>query len=382
MAKQEVTTRPWCPFCGQNIEKPREPVQRKMDEFTMGVCRCGAVYTCDATGHNVGAAMVECLVHACNDNWDLAWDLIPEQDYLTGRLENYDEVTNQVLPQGNIDGRYVRGVLYFVRLHKDIAEITKLWENKNPAAKEVKAEAADKESRPTDDSVPPLEPARDPKRKKKRASKKIVKELMIQQDIDGLLDYAFDDLRTLRFMQRLLYDPVEDNRWLYAWIIGQVCRRLSTRKPGAVSDLLHRLYEACTDSAATHWGLLETVGSIIAARPDIFGGFARHMYMFRGAPSNRVIVLWALGTIAAANPDIIRSTPFFSLFDFISHRDSFTRGHAARLFGNIQAGEVKGEIEKLIDDPAKVTVYEQGLPVYTTVGELAGEALARINSKD
>ena len=379
MARQNPTTRPWCPFCGQNIEKPREPVQRKMEEFTMGICQCGAVYTCDATGHNVGAAMVECLVHACNENWDMAWDLIPEDDYLTSRLENYDEVTNQVLPQGSLDGRYVRGVLYFVRLQKDIAEISKLWEKKNPAA----------DTEPVKDNVqvinqdaPPLEPERDPKRKKKRANKKLIKELMIARDIDRLVDFAFDDLRTLRFMQRMLYDPLDDNRWLYAWIIGQVCCRLSTRKPGAVSDMLHRLYEACTDSAATHWGMLETVGSIIAARPDIFGGFARHMYMFRGAPSNRVIVLWALGTIAAVNPEIIRGTPFYSLFPFIPHPDSFTRGHAVRLFGNIQATEVKGEIEKLIADSAKVTVYEEGLPVHTTVGELAREALKKINSKE
>ena len=380
MAEQNPTTRPWCPFCGQNIEKPREPVQRKMDEFTMGVCQCGAVYTCDATGHNVGSAMVECLVHACNDNWDLAWDLIPEEDYLTGRLENYDEVTNQVLPQGNLDGRYVRGVLYFVRLQKDIAEISKLWEKKKPAAPAAEPEIAEEQT--AGHTAPALEPEKDPKRKKKRANKNKIKELMIARDIDGLVDFAFDDLRTLRFMQRMLYDPLEDNRWLYAWIIGQVCRRLSTRKPGAVSDMLHRLYDACTDSAATHWGLLETVGSIIAARPDIFGGFARHMYMFRGAPSNRVIVLWALGTVAAVNPDIIRGTPIYSLFSFIPHPDSFTRGHAVRLFGNIQASEVKGEIEKLIDDQAKVTVYEEGLPVYTTVGKLAGEALNKINSKE
>ncbi len=380
MAKKNVTTRPWCPFCGQNIEKPREAVQRKMDEFTMGVCQCGAVYTCDPTGHNVGAAMVECLVHACNGNWDLAWDLLPEQDYLTARLENYDEQTNQILPEGNIDGRYVRGVLYFVRLQQDIAEVTKLWDKKENAGAGPPAETEN--TRDSKTSAPPLEPERDPKRRKKKADKKTISALMIARDIDGLLDFAFDDLRTLRFMQRMLYDPVEDNRWLYAWTIGQVCRRLSTRQPGKVSDLLHRLYEACTDSAATHWGLLETVGSIIAARTDIFGGFARHMYMFRGAPSNRVIVLWSLGTIAAVNPAIIRSTPFYSLFTFISHSDSFTRGHAVRLFGNIQATEVKGEIEKLIDDEAGVTVYEEGQPIHTTVGQLAREALAKIKNKE
>ena len=71
------------------------------------------------------SAMVEPLVYACNDNWDFAWELMPEDDYLTGRIENYDEITHQVVDIKNIDGRPVRGVLYFVRLHTEIAEISR-----------------------------------------------------------------------------------------------------------------------------------------------------------------------------------------------------------------------------------------------------------------
>ena len=113
-----------------DVGKPTDGVQRKMREFPMGVCECGAVYVSDATGHNIGAAMVECLVSACNDQWDLAWELIPEDDYLTGTLDNYDEVTHQVVPKRNLDGRAVRGVLYFVRLHKEMAELVKRYEQK------------------------------------------------------------------------------------------------------------------------------------------------------------------------------------------------------------------------------------------------------------
>ena len=88
-----------------------------MREFPLGRCECGAVYVSETTGHNVGAAMVECLVNACGGNWDLAWDLLPEDDYLTGQLDDYDEVTHQVVPERFLDGRAVRGVLFFVRLH-------------------------------------------------------------------------------------------------------------------------------------------------------------------------------------------------------------------------------------------------------------------------
>ena len=374
MAKNaQIKTRPWCPFCGQDVGRPQEPLQRKLDEFSVGECQCGATYTCDPTGFNVGAAMVEAIVHACDDNWDLAWELLPEVDYLTGRIDNYDEQTHQVYELKNVDGRKVAGVLYFVRLNRELAALaTRLHTDKDAK------DSALCEEDPASD-LPAMEPVREPKRTKKRADKGTVTRMVAEQDIDSLVDLAFDDLKTLRFIQRLLYDPDEGKRWQCAHVLGQVCRRLSTRKPGAVSDLLHRLYEACSDSAAAHWGLLESIGSIIAARPDIYGAFARHLLMHRGVPSSTVQVLWALGTLAEKRPDLVRATPFYSLFPYVSHPEPTIRGHAVRLLGRIVATEVESEIEKLTGDQAGLTIYEQGQPVRTTVAELAREALARLH---
>ena len=342
-----------------------------MNEFTAGRCQCGAVYTCDPTGFNVGAAMVECMVYACNDNWDLAWELTPDEDYISGRLDKYDEQTHQVVELGNLDGRKIKGVLYFIRLSRDYAELSKNLENHKTKQGVITGSEGNRD-------IPEMEPARDPKRKRKRASKQDVEKMAEASDIDALVDLAFDNLKTLRYLQRLLYVPDEAKRWQYAHIIGQVCRRLSTRKPGAVSDLLHRMYEACTDSAATHWGLIESIGSIIAARPDIFGGFTRHLLMFRNTPSSMNHVLWALGTIAAKRPDLVRSTPFYSLFPFVTNPDPTTRGLAVRLFGMIDAQEVKSSIAELSGDKEQIIYYSDGKPVHTTVGELAREAITKI----
>jgi hypothetical protein len=370
MVKPLIKVRPWCPFCGQDVNEPREPVQRKMNEFKVGTCQCGAVYTSDPTGFNVGSAMVECLVYACDDNWDFAWELTADEDYLTSIIDNYDEQTHQVYETKNVDGRKVKGVLYFVRLTRDFAELSKNLKDHRQKTDEQLLKPA------TKFVIPPMEPARDPKRKKKKAVKAEIQQLVFAVDIDALVDFCFDDAKTIRFMQRLLYDPDEEKRWLCAHVIGQVCARLSTRKPGVVSDLLHRMYESCSDSASTHWGLLETIGSIIAARPDIFGGFARHLLMYRNVPSSRVQVLWAMGTIAEKSPEVVRSTPIYSVFPYVNSPEPITRGHAIRLLGRIRAQELKGEIEKQVDDTAQVTIYENGLPVRTTVGELAREALS------
>ncbi len=370
-SKAEELLKPWCPFCGMDVGRPAYGAERKLREFAQGTCECGAVYVSDPTGHNIGAAMVDCLVNACNGQWDLAWELIPEDDYLTGIVENYDEVTHQVVPKRNLDGRAVRGILYFVRLHKEMATLVKRFEHKK-TDETAPAEAG-----------PVVEPALDPKRVKKRADKKAVKTMAEARDIDGLVTLFFDDHKVLRYLQRLLYDPTPGANYRTAWVIGQVCGRVATREPGPVADMLHRLFEASSDSAASSWGMVETIGAIIAARPDIYGAFTRHLFNFMGDPGTREAVLWGLGEIAAAKPELIRkSTPFYALFPVLNHNFPMLRGLALRLFGRIKADEAEMQIMGLQFDKTPVTIYEQGQPVETTVAALSIEATRNIHKDD
>ena len=93
-------------------------------EMPVGACDCGAVYACDVTGHNLGTAMIEALVLGCDGDWDLAWDLLPEEDYLTEEVTDYDYESHLVVHSRAYEGRNIRGVLYFIRLHRDIREVT------------------------------------------------------------------------------------------------------------------------------------------------------------------------------------------------------------------------------------------------------------------
>lgn len=337
--KIDVEVRPWCPFCGLDVGRPTETAQRKMTEFPVGSCDCGAVYVCDATGHNVGSAMVECLVYACSDEWDLAWELIPEDDYLTGRIEQYDELTHQVIPKGNLDGRAVRGVLYFVRLHKEVAEIADRFRVKQES--EIPSNPDDPRAGAV---IPDVEPVRDPSLPRRKTSKREVKKLAAAGDVDTLVELSLDDKRTLRFLQRLLYQPDAAGRYRTAWILGQVCSRVATREPAPVADLLHRLFEACNDSAATPWGMVEAIGAIIAQRPDIYGAFTRYLLNFMGEPTTQEAALWGLGEIAAIRPDLVRKTPFYSTFHFLNHDNPVMRGLMARLLGRIKAEEASLQI--------------------------------------
>lgn len=373
--KNHIELKPWCPFCGMDVGRAREAVQRKLNEFPVGQCECGAVYVCDATGHNVGSAMVECLVHACNDDWDLAWELLPEEDYLTGRVENYDDVTHQVVETRNLDGRAVRGVLYFVRLHKEIADVVARVEQKRAGGESGAA--------PEPGAAAPGRTAR-PERKgpRKRADKRLVKQLAQQGDIDELVELAFDDKKTLRFLQRLLYAPVEDERQHTIWVLGRVCGVVAESEPGQVADLLHRLFEACADSASTSWGMVEAIGSVVASRPDIYGAFSRYLLNYLGDPQRMAGVLWALGEIGGVRPDLIRKMPFYSLFKYLEHDNAVVRGLTVRMLGRIKAREAAFQLMGLKADQSEIIIYEQGQPVRVTVSELVDRAVENIHKTD
>jgi len=365
MSKATLKTRPWCPFCGQDVGKPRYPDKRKLGEFALGNCECGAVYASDPSGFNVGAAIVELLVHACDDNWDMAWDLLPGEDYLTGRIEDYDEVTHQVVEKRNLDGRIIRGVLYFIRLQENMADLTTRFagkENSSASAREVQVEKQP-----------------DPKRKKQKANKLLVREMVQSRNADGLVALCFDDKKTLRLLQRQLYEPDEEKLWAIAGLIGEVCSRVATRKPGMVSDLLHLLFEACADSASSNWGAVEAIGSIIAERPDIYGSFTRHLLAYIGDPSTRAQVLWALGSIAEKRPDLVRNTSFYQLIGLLDSPVALEKGYMLRILGRLKAKEVAGKIRMLQDDTTVLTICENGLPVQTDIGTLAKVALKLID---
>lgn len=370
MKKGMIKKPPWCPFCGQKVEKASDAIERKMHEFPVGRCQCGAVFACDVTGHNVGAAMVETLIFACGNNSELAWELYPEEDYLTGRVENYDEITHQVIDTGNLDGRPVRGVLYFVRLHTEMSELVERLGAKQFAENELQKVPG---------FNPQIEPPPDPSRVKQRANKKKVKDMADALDVDGLVSLCLDDKKTLRLLQRRLYDPLEENRWQMAWLIGEVCARIATYDPGQVSELMHRLFEACSDSAAANWGMVETLGSVIARRPDIFGAFTKHLLNYLGDDSTQVQVIWALAEIAEARPDLIRDTPFFNLFHFLSHPRAEVRGQIARLLGRIRATEAAIQLMALSNDEEPFKIWDNGAFLETTVASEAAKAIQLIH---
>jgi len=359
---RDIIEKPSCPFCGMLIERPRELATRMPQEMPVGKCACGAVYAYDVTGHNLGTALSEALVFGCNGDWDLAWDLLPEEDFQEKQVENYDIETHLVVYGRVYQGRRISGTLYFIRLHKDVREVTE-------EGAQRRLEKATEVSRGT--STRP--------RDGKSLSKQEVEVLVKEYHLGPLIEVAAQDKRIIRNLQRLIYSPDQLLRWRATDALGKVSAVIAVYDPGAISKLLQRLFTAVSDTAASNWGCIDAIGEIISNRPDQFAGYSPQLYQYASDRALLPEVLRALGKIGGAKPDITRKKAYLFV-PLLQDPDTEIRGYATILLGNLGAHEAKEDILKLVDDPVPMELYRDGNLEKRTIGQLASEALEKISS--
>ncbi|MCF8127167.1 MAG: PBS lyase [Deltaproteobacteria bacterium] len=357
---REPVQRAKCPFCGLPVEKPKELPTRKPGEMPVGICSCGAVYACDETGHNLGAALIEALLFGCNMDWDLAWGLVADEDYKQEIVENYDFDTHLVVPSGTYEGRKTSGALYFVRLHQEVLEVTAQGARNRLESAPAKGSETKREKAP-----------------EKRMNKKEVEEKVKNYEIDPILNAVREDKKIIRYLQRLLYSGDSLLRQRAAEILGGACAVLGDRDSGMVSKLLQSLFYSLTDTAAYPLGAFEAIGEIIAQRPDLFGGYTSQLYQFLGDRSRRIDALKALGRISRTQGPFIRKHTLY-FFAFLEDQDPSVRGYTVWLLGNLGAHEARKDVEKQLHESHEIEIYETGEIRKMPVGEIVREALAKL----
>jgi hypothetical protein len=357
---REIIAKPTCPFCGMLIERPKELTTRMPTEMPVGRCSCGAAYAFDVTGHNLGTALIDALVFGCDGDWDLAWDLLPEEDYMEEQVKNYDLDTHLVIHGGVYQGRRIAGTLYFVRLHGDIREVT---------------EEGVKER--LDRATPVSKQTSDKMKVRKSFSKKEVESLVKNYEVAPLLSLAEQDKRVIRDLQRLLYSVDKLLRWRAADLLGRASSVIATYDPGSISKLLQRLFTAITDTAASSWGSLDAIGEIISNSPETFAGYMPQLYQIASDRALLPEVLRALGNIGGKRPDLMRKRAFHFV-PLLQDPEPEIRGYAAILLGNLGAHEANDDLTRLEEDSAGLEVYRNGQLEERTVGQLASEAIDKL----
>ncbi len=350
---------PRCPFCDELIDPPQELVSSNF-EFPLGVCKnCGAVYVYDFTGYHQGAAFVEALLFACNEDWDLAWGLLPEEDYVEAVLDNYDGISHKIVVGGGHEGRKVRGKLLFLRLHDDVQEVTA------QGVKEKAKELVVKEVTP---------------KRSARFSKRLVENLVKEEKWDELLALAQEDTRVIPALQRLLYAVDEQFRWQAIYALGQVCSFYLKRRPDIVTKLLHNILYARSDTAASCWGALGAAAEIISQNPKFLKNFIPSFVSFFLDDSARQEVLWGIGRIAQVDLEAVKkAVP--ALYKLVTDPDPTIRGHAAWCLGIFKEKPAKLLLEDLLKDQIKIKIFIDHKLQEVTIAKLAKEAIKAIKGE-
>lgn len=130
--------------------------------------------------------------------------------------------------------------------------------------------------------------------------------------------------------------------------------------------------EAMAECLVHHPGLAEEYGHILVSFMREDGFFLEYPPLQRG-------LMWGLGRLAATRPALLREKGAdLYLLPYLDSPDPEVRGLAARALGLLGAAAARPSLEKLNGQPEPVTFYQHGRLLRATVGELAGEALARL----
>jgi hypothetical protein len=353
-----VPEEPRCPFCYSPIEPPRELLQRKVVEFPIGACSyCGAVYAYDTTGHNMGAAFIEALLFACNEDDYLAFSLSHGTDYTDAVIGNYDIVTHTVTPDRVYHDRYVRGALVFVKLFDQFHEATK---------DKVK------------EKLKYTTPIHKTKLRSDNFSKEKVRKYVSGNNLQDLIALADEDSRVINELQRMLYTPDEHARWNIIEMLGEVSRSVAEKRPDLVSKLITNLLQSAAYPGASAWGALEAIGTIISTNPRLFKDFTQPLLSFMAQQNLWREVTWAIGKIASADPAVAKCA-FRVLADFLNNPDPVLRGYAVWALGSIGFSDVTQKLKDLETDDNKLSLWRDGAMQEVTVGQLAEEAVRKIS---
>lgn len=349
---------PRCPFCSYKIEQPKELPSRKIVEFPLGVCEhCGAVYAYDTTGHNMGAAFIEALLFACNDDDYLAFSLSYGEDYTDVVVGNYDIITHTIVPEKIYNDRFVRGVLIFVKLIAQYQEAT---------------EQKVKEKSRT------LLPITKTKLRSENFSRERVRQCALENKREELITLAEEDTRVMNELQRMLYIPDEHLRWQIIDILAEVSKKVGERRPDLISKSLSNLLQSAAYPGASAWGSLEAAGAIISTNPDLFGEFSPALLSFLRQKNLWKEVTWAIGKIATVDPKLVRYA-FKALRSFLNEQDPALRGYAAWALGNLGYEEVIEELKNHLTDIEKLLIFRDSELKETTVAQLSKEAIEKLS---
>ncbi len=169
--------------------------------------------------------------------------------------------------------------------------------------------------------------------------------------------------------------------------MGAVVSALADTNMESARVVMRRLLWTLNDeSGGIGWGAPEALGEIMACHEALADEYCRMLGSYINAEGNYLEhellqrgALWGVGRLAAVRPKLISfAAPF--LVPYTEASDPFLRGLAARAAGALGEKSSIEALERIRDDAGELAFFSEWDLVPSTVGQLASEALARLEA--
>jgi hypothetical protein len=179
----------------------------------------------------------------------------------------------------------------------------------------------------------------------------------------------------------------ETARWHAITALGPIIADLADRDMEAARVVMRRFMWSLNDeSGGIGWGAPEAMAEIMSCHDGLADEYAHMLVAYMREDGFYLELeqlqrglMWGLGRLAQDKPDLLRSkNAVRHLLPYLNSSDSTVRGLAAWALGLLHAEESSPPLEKLVDDPAPVRLYNERAFIDDTVGGLTHKALANI----
>ena len=215
--------------------------------------------------------------------------------------------------------------------------------------------------------------------------------LLREDDLDHILAVVrqFPPHLAISSLMSGLYQVDERVKWHAVTVIGQVMEAIAGTNMEAARVIMRRiLWNLNEESGGIGWGMPEALAEIMAVNRQLAAEYAHMLvsYMreenFLELPALQHGLLWGIGRLAMVRPELILKYDgdgYMALF--LESPDEVVLGLASRNFGILRTREAAYHIRGFVDIRQPVRLYEDRRLIDTTVGELARQALARIEGE-
>ena len=199
-----------------------------------------------------------------------------------------------------------------------------------------------------------------------RALKKEVLDLLRLPDVEemvrGLCRFSLRGIITPLFS--FLCSGDEILKWRAVTLMGETVARLAGEDMESARVIVRRLMWNLNDeSGGIGWGSAEALGEILCLHHGLAVEYAHILLSygfedgnFQETPSMQRGVLWGIGRLAQAEPDLAAGiVPHLPCF--LQSQDPTVRGIAAWVAGLVRATDTGPELKKLEEDESEIPIY-------------------------